>query len=513
VIAAARFVTAPLGAIAALFFVLFAPALAALELQRIEATDGATNDAFGRSVGISGNTAIVGAWTANLPGQLDAGAAYIFREAGGNWSQLDKLMASDGLARDMFGISVGISGNTAVVGAPNKDAGSDLDAGAAYVFRDNGAGDWTEIAKLVPTDLAAGDEFGYSVAISGNTAIVGAWRKGGSTGAAYIFRDNGAGMWPQVAKLTPVGATPSSQFGSSVALDGTSALVGAWFDSQVAPLAGAAYVFADGGMAGWSQVDKLVPNDAALGQQFGNAVALAGGTAVIGANGDGQQGPGTGAAYIFQPAGPMDWQQVDKLLPADPVPIGRFGNSVGIAGNTAIVGAFQNEVVGEVAGAAYLFRDNGADQWNQISKLAASDGMGGDSLGFSAAIGSGTAIAGALLDDDMVSGVDAGSAYLFSVPGPVLAGDYNGDVVVNAADYTTWRNMQGQTGSGLAADGNGDDVVNLADYRLWKRNYGRTMATGAGSVLAAAIPEPNSAVLLLVAGLLAVLWRPVFSDN
>jgi hypothetical protein len=486
-----------------------APARAIDETQRITASDADVNDGFGRSVGLSGNNAIVGAWDDNLPGppaKADAGSAYIFHNAGlGTWAQLDKLIADDAAAGNEFGTSVAISGNTAIVGAPLRAGG-----GAAYIFRDNGAGDWIQIDKIVASAPVAGDEFGYSVGIDGDTAIVGAWKRNTGMGAAYIFRDNGAGDFVQLggALLADDGAM-GDQFGGAVAISGGTAVIGAALNTNSEPLGtlgGAVYVFQDaGGGSGFTQAGKLIPSDPSLNKQFGASVALSGTTAVIGAINDPTGNSGAGAAYVFQRDGSV-WQQQDKLTPSDPVHSGQFGFSVSLSGNTAVVGAIQSLVDGTVSGAAYMFRDNGAGAWNQISKLTSSDAATGDLYGYSAAIGGDASLVGAVLANDTLAGIDVGAGYFYDVPGPVLVGDYNHDGAVNSADYTTWRNLLGQSGSGLDADGNGDDVVNRADYQLWKRNYARTMPTGslAGT---SEVPEPATGVLLLLAGLLACLSR------
>jgi hypothetical protein len=484
----------------ALYLLPSAPAVAINEFQRIKAADAEVNDNFGRSVGLSGNTAIIGAWHDNIPGmpvKNDAGGAYIFRDSGsGTWTQIDKVFADDAAAGNMFGSSVAISGNTAIVGSPLRAGG-----GAAYIFRDNGAGDWVQIDRITADNAIAGDEFGYSVAIDGNTAVVGAWKRGASAGAAYVFRDNGSGDWTQIGSLTANDAAMGDQFGVSVAISGSTAMVGASFDANVASLAGAVYVFQEaGGGGGWSQADKLLPNDAALAKQFGSSVAMAGTTAVIGAIGDATGASSAGAAYVFQRNGSLVWQQQDKLNPSDPTHTGQFGVSVALSGNTALVGANQNSVNGMVTGSAYLFRNNGAGAWNQIRRLSPSDGEAGDWFGYSTGISGGTALVGSVLANDSIAGIDTGAGYLYHVPGPVLVGDFNIDGNVDGADYTVWRNTSGQTGNGLAADGNGDGVVNRADYNLWKRNYHQSPATGSLGPTGT-VPEPGTALLLICAGL------------
>lgn len=476
-------------------------AIGRTEFQKLTAGDGAVNDNFGYSVGISGNTAIVGAWhddRPNLAGD-DAGSAYIFRSDGmGTWSQLDKLTASDAAKGNAFGSAVAIDGNLAVVGALQKGT-----AGGAYIFQDNGTGDWVQLDTLAGNDATAGAQFGYSVAISGNTAIVGAWQNNSATGAAYVFRDNGAGDWAQIGKLTANDGAAGDRFGISVAISGTTALIGASFDSAMAgPLVGAAYVFEDNGGT-WSQVDKLTASDAHLANHFGTSVALDGDSAVIGAPGDATGGAEAGAAYVFRRDASLGWQEKHKLLASDPHSSAEFGSSVGIDGEAVIVGAFQHDDGGLSSGSAYFFSENAVGSWQQVSKLVASDIAAGDALGFSVGLSAGVGLAGVPLSNSV--GIDAGAAYLFSVP-QGLAGDYNHDGQVDAADFVVWRHTSGQSGLALDADGNGDGTVDSADYSLWQANYGLSVPANPASRQSSAVPEPASIVLVLWAGLLCGRW-------
>ena len=197
--------------------------------QKLTASDGANFDYFGISVAISGDTALVGASSDDDNG-TDSGSAYIYqRDGDGNWSEVAKLTASDGEEYDRFGTSVALSGNTALVGAYLSDD-NNTDSGSAYIYQRQADGSWSEVAKLIASDGAEEDRFGHSVAISGNTALVGASSdhdNGDDSGSAYIYQRQINGSWSEVAKLTASDAATYDYFGLSVALSGEIALVGA----------------------------------------------------------------------------------------------------------------------------------------------------------------------------------------------------------------------------------------------------------------------------------------------
>ena len=280
------------------------------EIRKLLASDAQSGDIFGRSVAVSGDTAIVGADLEDAGGS-GAGAAYIFqRDQGGagNWGEVKKLTASDAQADDQFGQSVAVSGDTAVVGASLEDAGGS-NAGATYVFQrdQGGAGNWGEVKKLLASDAQGGDFFGISVAVSGDTLVVGAdgGAAGGTLGgAAYVFQrdQGGADNWGEVKKLLASDAQGGDRFGSSVAVSGDTAIVGAVFENAGGVQAGAAYVFQrnQGGAGNWGEVKKLTASDAELGDRFGESVAVSGGTTVVGARFEDAGGGAAGAAYVFE---------------------------------------------------------------------------------------------------------------------------------------------------------------------------------------------------------------------
>jgi len=213
-----------------------------VEQAKLMASDAQSSDQFGYSVAVSGDTAVIGAYGEDTGGS-GAGAAYVFTRSGGAWVEQAKLMASDAQSSDLFGRSVAVSGDTAVIGAHRETTGGS-NAGAAYVFTRTG-GSWTQQAKLMASDAQASDYFGVSVAVSGDTAVIGAHREatgGSNAGAAYVFTRTG-GSWTQQAKLMASDAQESDQFGYSVSVSGDTAVIGAHREATGGSNAGAAYVF------------------------------------------------------------------------------------------------------------------------------------------------------------------------------------------------------------------------------------------------------------------------------
>ncbi len=406
-------------------------------------SDGAAYHYFGISVAISGTTAVVGAPGDDDNGS-DSGSAYLFDTTTG--LQIAKLLPSDGAAENRFGYSVAISGTTAVVGAIYDDDNGFL-SGSAYLF-DTTTGQ--QIAKLLPSDGAAGDRFGTSVAISGDTALVGAWDdddSGTNSGSAYLF-DTTTGQ--QIAKLLPSDGAAGDRFGTSVAISGDTALVGAWDDDDSGTNSGSAYLF---DTTTGQQMAKLLPSDGAAHDYFGGSVAISGTTAVVAALWDDDNGSDSGSAYLFDTT---TGQQIAKILPSDGAAFDEFGYAVAIGGTTAVVGAIYDDDNGFGSGSAYLF-DTTTGQ--QIAKFLPSDGAANDEFGGSVAISGSTAVVGAYAD--RVNGPRAGSAYLFTVASPCPA-DINDDGVVDTRDFIAFLNLW--TASDPVADWNDDGTVDTRDF-------------------------------------------------
>jgi hypothetical protein len=266
-----------------------------------------------------------------------------------------KLTASDGQADDEFGISVAIDGDTAIVGAYCSPGGNC--AGAAYVYV-RSAGVWTEQTKLVGSDTASGDQFGISVAFDGNTAVVGA-DQANNSGSAYVFVRTGT-TWSQQAKLTAGDGAASDGFGRerAVAISVDTVVVGAFSDDDAGNQSGSAYVFFRTGTS-WSEQAKLTAGDGSANDQFGWSTAIDGDTVVIGARRAENVGVVTGAAYVFVRTGGTTWNQQAKLLASDGVVGDEFGYTVGVSGETAMMSAPFDDDVAANSGSAYIFLRTG----------------------------------------------------------------------------------------------------------------------------------------------------------
>jgi hypothetical protein len=343
----------------------------------LEDDTGLAFDKFGSSVAISGNTAIVAA--------INRGAAYIFVRNGATWELQQKLPPVDA-PNEGFGQSVAISGNTAIVGATATDGGR----GVAYVFVRVGT-TWSQEKILTASDRAVGDHFGYSVGISGDIAVVGAPYRNGQRGAAYVFVRSGT-TWAEQQQLFAIAGEANDGFGWSVAVSVETLIVGAFGDNVVGDTLnreGSAYVFVRNGTT-WSSQAFLTADDVTFSFGFGWSVSVSGDIALVGTQ------PGY-AAFVFTRSGTA-WSSAQPLLPApgEALTGDGYGEAVSISGDRAIVGAFNSD---KGRGAAYVFARN-AGTWSEQTKLRAVDAPAGtgsaeSSFGSSVAISGPTDIVGA----------------------------------------------------------------------------------------------------------------------
>jgi hypothetical protein len=331
-----------------------------------------------------------GAFVLGVFGAVAIGAA---RPA---WAQCEfsedqKVVAADRAAGDIYGGAVGVSGEWVFV-MSEWDDDNGVDSGSAYIYRQNGS-TWDFQAKVKPPDGAAGDNFGRSVAVDGTTAVIGAhWDDttgGMNAGSAYVWRFNGS-TWNAVKKLVPFDTKANQAFGNACAIDGDVLAVTSWRDNVVGSESGSTYVWRFNGVE-WVFEQKLLPSDPASNDQFGRGVWISGDDMVIGAWKDDDGGSNTGSAYVFHYNG-SSWVQVQKLHANDAAAEDNFGFSVSMDGNLILVGSHRADTDGLTnTGAAYFFRYNGSS-WVQEQKVTASDKQANDWMGWAVAVDGDTAL-------------------------------------------------------------------------------------------------------------------------
>lgn len=448
--------------------------------QRLSAADGGPADNFGTSVAVDGNIAIIGAPFDDVGPNVDQGSAYIFVRNGSTWDLQAQLNASDGSAGDQFGISVGISGDTAIIGAD----GSHFSRGSAYIFVRRGTS-WSQQSHLTASDGLQADHFGWSVAISLESVVIGAYGDDiGSQvdrGSAYVFARSGKD-WSQQAHLFGVYDRPRDYFGYSVGISADTVIVGVFLaDVGMNVNQGSAYIFARNGTT-WSQWAYLTAPDGAAGDRFGTSVAIHKGTAIVGAffHADGAN-IAQGAAYIFVRNDPV-WEEQAKLTATDGAASDYFGNSVSIDCDNAVVGAFLADIR-TVAdqGAAYIFTRSGT-AWKQTNKLATPYSSANGNFGNSVSFSGDTALIG-FPGDTVGASSSQGSALVYDLASGTrkarfdFDGDGESDIAVFRPGDNTWYinyssngefypKKWGQAGDYLMpGDFDGDGKTDIAVWR------------------------------------------------
>ena len=430
---------------------------AAAAEQRLLASGGAASDDFGTSVAVDGDTAVVGAPNDDQ----GRGSVFVFARFGNTWTQTAKLTATDRALGDALGSSVAIDGDTIVAGARLDDIELKSDQGSVYTFTRTG-GNRTETAKLTATDGVVGDNLGVSVAIDGDRIVAGATTPDVGTtpspGAAYTFTSTGVNPRTQAAKLTASDGAADDRFGISVAIDGDTIVVGANSDDVPANAdQGSAYTFP---RAGGAQTAKLTASDGAEADNLGFSVAIDGTTIVAGAP---SENPGTsgdqGAAYTFTRTG-GDRSHAAKLTRSDAAEGDRLGYSVAVDGGTIVAGALQDDFGTPLitnAGSAYTFTNSGG-AFAEAATLRASDAAASDEFGSSVAVDGETIVAGSPRDDIGIN-TSQGSATIFFTA--VAAVDTDGDGVPDTADACPTQAAATANGCPAAATpgGGGSDVA------------------------------------------------------
>jgi len=362
----------------------------------------------------------------------DSGSAYVFtRSSSGVWTQQQKLTASDAAASDHFGTSVSVSGDTLVVGAPYDDrSSSDTNEGSAYVFTRSSSGVWTQQEQLKASDASSYDRFGTSVSISGDTVVVGAPYDDDNgkseSGSAYVFVRSSSGVWSQQEKLTAGSdATEWEYFGYSVSVSGDTAVVSSanamYSDQQQA------YVYVRSSSGAWSQQAKLAGSDVGADDSFGRTVSVSGETIVVGAyrhDADGQYD--SGSAYVFVRSSSGAWSQQAKLTAGSDVSReAYFGQSVSISGDIVVVGeprddhgSNSNDMYynnNENQGSAHVFRRSGT-KWSRVGKINAETYAAvNDNFGGAVAVSGEHIVVGVASKKLNSSLVGAGAAYAFAL--------------------------------------------------------------------------------------------------
>jgi len=347
--------------------------------------DGERGDEFGAAVALNGDAVMVGA-----PGDRDSagyrvGATYAFERVDDGWTRPAPI-GPDNDGDDLeFGAAVALDADAGLVGAPLVTADGRFEAGVACVLDrlDDG---WNRGAAMLPDSVESGALFGAAVALSGDTALVGAPGAGAGTGAAYAFERSG-GDWRLQSALVPSGAGRGDELGTAVALDGDAALVGAPGDGN-----GAVHAF-ERADDGWRHRSKLTTDNGDSGDRFGAAVAIAGDEALVGHPRVGPNGQGAGTASAFTRSD-GDWRRRETLVPENDDGSGKFGAAVAVAGDAALIGAPGGDAEGAGSGTAHAYRRS-EDGWDLLSTFGRDDGERQDRFGAAVAIGGGTALVGA----------------------------------------------------------------------------------------------------------------------
>lgn len=423
---------------------------------KIAPSDLSSGKVFGSSVAIDGDFAIIGAPFDNEMG-ASSGAAYVFVRSGGRWIQQKKFLSISGTR--LFGAAVAIDRDTIIVGTPWADD-VNTNSGSVTIFVRSGSF-WTEQAEFIASDAAQGKVFGTSVAIDGDTAIIGspgdANYVGPTSGATYIFVRHGT-TWTEQARLVASDSAEGLSFGRSVAISGNIAIIGA---------NGAAYIFVRSGTR-WEEQVKLIPRGASASSNFGRVVSIWRDTAIVGAPGVSGSGT-TGAAYTFVRKG-TSWVEQAKLIASDARPGDNFGTSVSIWGEVTVVGASIASIGGRNSGVAYIFVPGG-NGWTEYTKFTASDAQRSDNFGVSVSIKGEAALVGSNQK------MNSGAAYIYSnlsSPGTVPAAPTNLTATVASSTRLnlSWQdNADNETGFEIERGSDGTGFTRIVTVNANVTNF------------------------------------------
>lgn len=331
---------------------------------------------FGSQNVLDTDVLLVSAPSEDVGSAKNAGMVHVYSRVGGVWTSSAPLIAGDLQAQQSFGSAIAKYGPTIAVGAKSEDRAGGANAGAAYVFEFDGA-TWNQQTKLVAPDGSSDDFFGSSVAIDADTLVLGAPLNApaqtGPSGAIYVFR-KASGTWGQEAKITAF----TTRLAQSLAIDGDTMVAGAPYDTHfgLKTNAGAAFVFVRSGST-WTEQARLEASDPHHSEEFGYSVSISGDVIAVGAHNDDTS---RGAVYMFERRG-SSWIQTQKLVGFDEGAFDNFGESVRVSASILIVGARSDDPFGfNAAGAAYLFQRSGST-WNPSIKVVAGDYAPGAGFG------------------------------------------------------------------------------------------------------------------------------------
>jgi hypothetical protein len=386
------------------------------EIATVLAADGAAADNLGAAVALDGDTLVIGASTDDVGANADQGSVRVFVRSGTTWTLQATLTAADGAASDFFGSAVAITGDWIAVGAPGDDVGANSSQGSVRIFSRSGT-TWTAGATLTPGDGAASDNFGGALDYEYNTLVVGVRSDDVGAnieqGSVRVYTRNG-GTWIAVTLLAPDGAAGDA-FGSSVSISGDSIAIGARFDDVGANASqGSARVFVRSGSS-WVQQQSVVAADGAAEDGFGISVSILGDTLAVGASGDDVgANADQGSVRVFTRSG-STWSAQATLFPAVNSAFGYFGVSVALENDVLVAGsvASASGTPPESAGSAWVFARN-QTTWTERVRLLASDAAGSDYFGDAVAI-DGATIAVGVPYDDVNSNVNQGSVRIFGI--------------------------------------------------------------------------------------------------
>ena len=394
------------------------------EIQRIVSADIDIGDVFGSALAISGDYAIIGACYDDENGS-NSGSAYIFYNNLGVWEQEYKIIPPNGQANDFFALTVAMAGDYVFI----LVLGENNYTGSVDVYLKEGS-EWNFVQKLEASDAAEWDFFGYVMEATDEHIIIGAYGNddgGEEVGSAYVFKNND-GVWEEQIKIVPEDGEASDQFGKSVGIFGDNVIIGSPGNKNSGVATGSAYIYTNNA-ENWEFNQKLVPNDATLGDHIGSAVSISENIALVGADYKSENGTWSGVAYLFQNDFGA-WNETTKLTASAASEFQHFGSSVHIDGQNIVIGAEgSTSFTPYIQGSAYVFHnDNGT--WNEKAILSSSDNTPIDLFGFLVDLSNEFIIVSAPRND--TDGEDAGAVYIFDTFAPTIINQPQSQVFINS---------------------------------------------------------------------------------